>query len=442
MKAFLYVSDSGGGTYPSVEDLRGALLNRGVTAGINAEALVAMVNQLMCNTYIEVAAGTPALAGVPASIEVLIDVSQKGRPRVLPGGKVDHRDISYVVNVRKGTELVRRIPPIPGTDGRTVFNRPVRAPVVDDKPLKAGRGTVLSAIAPNVLVADINGAVVVFPDGRVEVVDDKVISGNIDYSTGNVRFSGNLTVSGTLRAGFEIDVEGNCRIGGNMEDSKITCLGDLEITGGAVGQTKGTIKCAGSLKVRHIANFTVMTGGDIRIMEDAVHCTMSSEGNIVVKSVVGGTVAAGKTIEADSIGTEAEARTVIDLGGKYLLMQRKYALLKELADVTGSIGGVKQTMFELVRDEMSPTGVLMQGAMGRLNGLKEKHADRLRRCGEVQSEMELIDKKLENAPIPYVKASTVFPNTLIKFGSIEKLIKEKLFQARIVAQGDKIVVGK
>ena len=57
-------------------------------------------------------------------------------------------------------------------------------------------------------------------------------------------------------------------------------------------------------------------------------------------------------------------------------------------------------------------------------------------------QMELIDKKLESAPIPYVKASTVFPNTLIKFGSIEKLIKEKLFQARIVAEGDKIVVGK
>jgi uncharacterized protein (DUF342 family) len=442
MKAFLYVADSSGGEYPTVDDLRSALLGRGVITGINGDALAAMANRMPCNAYIEVAGGIPAVPGVSASIEILIDVSQKGRPRVLPGGKVDHRDISYVVNVRKGAQLVRRIPPIPGKDGQTVFGRPVKAPIPDDKPLAAGRGTAMSPTTPNVLIADINGAVVVFPDGRVEVVDDKVISGNIDYSTGNIRFSGNLTVNGTVRAGFEIDVEGNCRIGGNVEDAKITCLGDLEIIGGAVGQSKGELKSAGSLKVRHLANFSVMTGGDIHILEDAVHCTMSSEGNVQVKSVVGGTIAAWKNIEAESIGTEAEARTVVDLGGKYLLMQRKYALLKELADFTGNIGSVKQAMFELVRDEMSSAGVLPLGAIGRLEEFKKKHSAHVRRCSEVQVEMEALDAKLAKAPVPYVKASTVFPNTLIKFGALEKLIKEKLVQVRIIADGDRIIVGK
>jgi len=65
--------------------------------------------------------------GTPGSIEVLIDVSQKGKPRVLPGGKVDHRDISYVVNVRKGTPLVKHLPPIPGKDGCNVFGKTVVA---------------------------------------------------------------------------------------------------------------------------------------------------------------------------------------------------------------------------------------------------------------------------------------------------------------------------
>jgi hypothetical protein len=56
--------------------------------------------------------------------------------------------------------------------------------------------------------------------------------------------------------------------------------------------------------------------------------------------------------------------------------------------------------------------------------------------------METLDKKLGGNPIPFVKASTVYPNTLIKFGSVEKLINEKLVQARITVDGEKIVVGK
>jgi hypothetical protein len=442
MKSFLYVSDILSGDYPTSDDLKNALTDHGVTTGIDQDALILMEKRLVCNTFVEVARGIAPTAGTPGSIEVLIDVSQKGKPRVLPGGKVDHRDISYVVNVRKGTPLVKHLPPIPGKDGCNVFGKTVVAPVVKDQQFSRGKGTAVLPSDPNVLVADINGAVVVYPNGKVDVVDDKIISGNIDYSTGNVRFSGNLKVNGTVRAGFEIDAEGDCYIGGNVEDAKITSLGDIEILGGAVGQSKGMLKCAGSLKIRHIANFSVLAGGDIFILEDAIHCTISSEGNVRAKSVVGGTVAAWKAIEAETIGTEAEAKTIVDLGGKYILMQRKYALLKELADVTGHIGTVKEGMFKLVRDEMDAAGELSDGALERCAALKKKHRVGIKRCSDVQAEMETLDKKLGGNPIPFVKASTVYPNTLIKFGSVEKLINEKLVQARITVDGEKIVVGK
>jgi uncharacterized protein (DUF342 family) len=442
MKASLYVSLILEGDYPTEGDLMDALREHGVTTGIDSNALVLMGKQLVCNTYVEVANGMAPTAGTPGSIEVLIDVSHKGKPRVLPGGKVDHRDISYVVNVRKGTPLVRHIPPIPGKDGCNVFGKPVLAPVPKDQPFSRGKGATVLPGDPNVLVADINGAIVVHPDGKVDVVDDKIISGNIDYSTGNVRFAGNLKVNGTVRAGFEIDVEGDCHINGNVEDAKITSLGDIEILGGAVGQTKGALKCAGALKIRHIANFSVLAGGDILILEDALHCTISSEGSIRAKSVVGGTVSAWKTIEAETIGTEAEAKTIVDLGGKYVLMRHKYALLKELADVTGEIGTVKEGMFLLARDEMDPAGDLSDGAHERLTAFKKKHRAGIKRCSDIQTEMETLDKKLGNTPIPIVKATTVYPNTLIKFGGAEKLIDEKLIHARITVDRDKIVVGK
>jgi uncharacterized protein (DUF342 family) len=430
------------GDYPTIDDLIDALTKRGVITGIDSDALSLMEKRLVCNTFIEVARGIAPTAGTSGSIEVLVDVSHKGKPRVLPGGKVDHRDISYVVNVLKGTPLVRHIPPIPGKEGCNVFGKPVLAPVPKDQQFSRGKGVATMPNDPNVLIADITGAIVVYPNGKVDVVDDKIISGNIDYSTGNVRFSGNLQVNGTVRAGFEIDVEGDCSIGGNVEDAKITSLGDIEILGGAVGQTKGALKCAGDLKIRHLANFSVLAGGDILVLEDAIHCTISSEGSVKAKSIVGGTVSAWKTIEAETIGTEAEAKTIVDLGGKYVLMRHKYMLLKELADVTGEIGRVKEGMFLLVRDEMDPAGELSDGARERLTARKKKHRDGIKRCSDIQTEMETLDKKLDNSPIPFVKAATVHPNTLIKFGGAEKLIDQKLVHARITVDGDKIVIGK
>jgi len=66
-------------------------------------------------------------------------------------------------------------------------------------------------------------------------------------------------------------------------------------------------------------------------------------------------------------------------------VQRKYALLKELADVTGHIGTVKEGIFKLVRDEMDPAGELSDGALERCGALKKKHRVNIKRCSDVQA---------------------------------------------------------
>jgi len=442
MKAYLYVSDAAGGIYPSESELFKALGEHGVVSGVNAGTLQAMVAEKACNTYVEVAQGALPVPGTPGRMEILVDVSSKGIPRKLADGRVDHRDIGYVVNITKGTPLVKHIPPVQGTAGHTVFNKPIEPLPVSETPIIPGNGAVASPDDRDVLIADIDGAIVIHTDGKIEVIDNKVISGNIDYSTGNVKFSGNLRVTGTVRAGFEIDVEGDCCIGGNVEDAKITGQGDIEIVGGAIGSAKGAIKCGGALKVRHIANFNVQAGGDITIMEDALHCTLSSEGSIRAKNIVGGSVAAWKTVETETIGTEAEPKTIVDLGGRFLLMQRKYTLLKELTALTGEIGSLIEGIFTLTRDEMDTTGTLAECSLARLEALKKDHRRRRDACARVQTDIETLDAKIKNSPIPTIKAQTVYPNTIIKFGTNEKPVREKIIHARITVDGEKIFIGK
>ena len=442
MKAFLYVTDSAGAGYPTEEQLFHALEQHGVVYGISAAALRAMHAGAVCNTYVEVAQGSPPGQGAPGKAEILVDLSGKGKPRKLADGRVDHRDISYVVNITKGTPLMRHIPPVPGAEGRTVFNKTIAPSQVSDVAFVAGQGSVISPQDTHILIADINGALTIHADGKIEVVDNKVVSGNVDYSTGNIRFSGNLRVTGTVRSGFEIDVDGDCIIGGNVEDAKITCRGDVEIFGGAIGASKGAIKCGGGVKVRHIANFTVQSGDDIRIAQEALHCILSAHGNIIAKSIVGGTVAAWKAIEAESIGSEAEPKTIVDLGGRFLLMQKKYHLLKELTALTGEVGVLKESMFILTRDEMDGTGKMSEGALKKLDAMKTDHRQRRDKCSQVQTDIESLDEILKHNPVSSIKAQTIYPNSILKFCTAEKTVQEKLNHARITVDGEKIVMGK
>ncbi len=442
MRAFLYVSDSAEDGYPGKEELLAELNNHGVIHGINTATLEVMAKTKTRNVYVEVAQGDFPVPGTPGRIEILIDVSNKGKPRKIAGGRVDHHDISYVVNVTKGTPLVKHIPSVPGKPGMTVFQVPIEPMPVPDKPLIAGRGTKISPDNANILIADINGAILVSSDGEIDVIDSKVVSGNIDYSTGDIRFSGNLRITGTVRAGFEVEAEGDCFISGNVEDAKIICRQDIEIIGGAIGATKALLKCAGSIKVKHVANFNVQAGEDIHILEDSLHCTLSAEGSVKAKTIVGGSVSAWKIIEAESIGAEAEPKTIVDLGGQHELLKKKDALLRQLAALTAEIGSVKEGMFFLVRDELDAAGNLHEGSLARLKIMKGSHRQRKEKYTQVQTALETVDEKLKNSPVPSVKAHTVYPNTIIKFGTFEKCIKEKITHARITVDSEKIIIGQ
>jgi uncharacterized protein (DUF342 family) len=441
LKAFMAVPESMVANYPPFDDLKKFLVDFGVVYGIDDNALHQMVRNKTYNIPVEVAHGTPVTPATPGRIDILVDVSSRGKPKARAGGRVDLRDLGYVVNVRKNAQIIRRIPPVPGKEGKMVTGKTLGVIQPPNLMLLPGKGTRILEGDPNMLVADVDGAVMVYPNGKAEVLTDKVIPSSIDYATGNIFFSGNLQIKGTVRSGFEVEAEGNVWITGSVEDAKVSALADLEIVGGAAGSGNGIIKCAGRLKTRHIQNLTVRAR-DVVVSEDVVHCDIWAEAGISAKAIVGGTVSAGKLIEADSVGTEAEAKTVVDLGGMGVLLKQKYDLLRDLATVTGDIGTLKGTMFRLVRDEMDEKGELPAGPLSRLEELRKQNRELLDKNDAIQKEVETIDEKLKSSTVPVLRAGVVFPNTVIKAGNLEKLVKEKLVNVVITLDQNAIVVNR
>ena len=441
LKAFLLVPEGMIETYPSLDELRISLTEHGIVHGIDDAALERMAAGKTINLKVEVAHGMLPVDGTPGRIDILVDVASRGKPKALSGGRVDHRDLGYVINVRKNTQILRRFPPMPGTEGKTVTGKPIACRQFPFVALLPGPGTRILDEDPNVLVADKDGAVAVFPNGKAAVLDEKTISGDIDYATGNITFMGNLQIKGTVRGGFEVEAAGNIWIGGSVEDAKVIAGGDLEIVGGASGSGNGALKCGGALKARHFQNFSAHAL-TVEVFEDMVHCTVWAEGSITARSIVGGTISAGKLINVDSIGTSAEPRTVIDLGGMAALLNQKYGLLKDLAAVTAESGSIKESMFHCVKNEMDAEGMLPQGALIRLEELRKKSSECMEKNAQIQKDIEAIDEKMKKQSAPELLAKMVYPNTLIKAGSLEKNIKETITNVKIAVDQNSIAVER
>ena len=417
--------------FPSCSELHSLLVRRGVIFGINEQILTQISSGKTREYRIEVARGVPPKPGIPGRIEILVDISGMGKPKVLSDGRVDHRDIGLLLNVRKGDSLARRIPPQPGTEGRTVFGKSIQAPPVADVSLQKGPGTVISPADPNLLIAELDGALIIDPSGCIEVRTEKVIRGDVDYSTGNVVFSGDLLILGTIRSGFAVDNKGSLKVSGNIEDAIVRCTGNLEVDGGVIGAGNGTIQSGGSIRARHAENFSITAEGDICIVESMLHCVVSSGGKVKSKLLVGGMVTAGE-VYADTIGSTAETRTIVDIGRMQLLIQERYALLKRLGQITTELVSHKQQLFSLVRDGLDEHGMLSPEQEKRLDSLREKTVESISNSRFVQARIEEIEKlEHEQNFEPGIVAGTVFPNTLVKYGSGERLIMEKISNVRL-----------
>ena len=441
LRAFLYLSENILEFFPSFEELRSLCAERGIVFGLNEPKIRDVAENKTCNVKVEIATGMAAVQPVAGKIEILVDVSSRGRPKVLSGGNVDHRDIGYIVNVRKNAPIMRLTPPIPGTDGATVLGKAIPCAMPPVLKVIAGAGTRFLEEDPNVLVADKDGAVAIFPNGKAMVLDEKIIPGDIDYTTGNVTFLGNLFIKGSVRGGFSVEAAGNVTIAGNIEDALVKCGGNLIVSGGASGSGHGRIECEGTCSMKHCQNFSVSTVSLI-VVEDIVHCSIWAENSLRAKSVVGGTVSAGKSINVEAVGTSAEPRTVIDLGGMSVLLKQKYELLKDLASTTTETGNVKTAMYSLVKDEMDTSGELARGSLARLEELKKNGAQCVEKITVLQGTLERLDEKLKMLSIPEMRARTIYPNTVVKAGPLEKIIKELLVGSVVSLSQNAITISR
>ena len=230
----------------AARDLPRALGALGVRHGFVEDALAGLMSAAegaVEGARVLVAEGQPARAGADGRLEFIVDASNRAQYAEKADGSLDFRETNLVHAVREGEALAVVHPPAAGVPGRNVFGEAL--------PAKAGSPARLQ-LGPNVaagsgsrqLVAKAAGRVL-FDGVKLSVEPVMTVPGDVDYSVGNIRFPGFLTVRGSVLDGFEVEAARGVEIGGVAGACTVRSDGDVTVRGGVNGHNKAVIEAGG-----------------------------------------------------------------------------------------------------------------------------------------------------------------------------------------------------
>jgi len=303
--------------FPSESDIDSVISEAGITTGIDRSILKKIISEKRNVDKLVFAKGEPCVNGEESKLIWYVNLNTSLRPTITEHGKVDFKHLKQCEPVEKGQELVSKLPPARGIPGVTVTGESISS-VGEDISLPAGKNTTVSEDGLT-LYAAIDGHAFWMSE-KVHVDNIYHIKGDVDFSTGNVRFDGTVIVDGDVRSGFRVEATDTIHIGGNVEAAEIfSHNGDVIIQLGIVGRGKAKVLANGSLRCGFIQDGNVGVRGDVIIERYSINSNITSGGRVLLNHnealIRGGKVVADQGIEASEIGSERNIKTEVGISG-------------------------------------------------------------------------------------------------------------------------------
>lgn len=345
------------GKPPTIEEIENFLKEKGIIHGIRREVIDEIISTPKYNIEYPIAYGDPPRVGEDARLVYHEKLLQKLNNTDFIQKDIDLKETNQLIIVYIEEELAQVIPPKKGPDGKNVKGEVVEGIPGKDLKLKLGKNVEL---IENKVISKIDGKFISKEEKNgeifLDVSDEHKIDGNVDYSTGNIRFPGKIVINGDVKPGFVVEAKTYIEIKGVVEAATIICEGEAHIFG-IKGGGKGLIKVE-SLYCNYIENAQVEVSESVIVKTSIVNSSVKSGKSIIVEGsngrISGGTVLATNLIEADILGSEGNVKTICEVGISPELNQ-------ELVDL--------ETKVALITDNLKKLSSILTG----LKKLKEKN---------------------------------------------------------------------
>lgn len=224
--------------------------------------------------------------------------------KLLGNGKIDFRERKMFVGVTKGQTIATRIPATSGTPGINVSGEEIPQLPGKDIPVTVSDDTCYDERS-GIITASHAGILSLVGENSIKVCAKQVITGNIDYNTGNIESYDAVEISGTVLPGFKVQTQGDLLIGGNVRSGIIRCHGNLVIKGGILGE-QCRVRSYGDADFSFMERGRLRVNGNVIVRKQAYHADIMADGDIYCEEksrVMGGRLLCSGNIQIGTVGS-------------------------------------------------------------------------------------------------------------------------------------------
>jgi hypothetical protein len=297
----------------------------------------------------------------------------------------------------------------PGELGTNVYGEQV--PFEDEQPASITAGKNTRTEGDRIVAA--KSGLLEITDGVVSVARDLTLSCDIDNSTGNISFPGNLTLSGTVHDRFRLWVGGDLETKEVLDASEVFCRGKLTAPGGIIGKGTALVRSRGKVRAKFVESCTVESKSAVYVENFCYHARVLALDRLATGGhgkIVGGEVRTAHGVVADEIGNKAGLETRIVVGMDFIV-ERK-------------LEQTKRQIEKLQRAIAKLDGRLASTDSSRLHNRRLRLAEKLNEYQVILS--NLVGKLDRNERAQVVARSAVHTGTVVEICRAVTVVEDEL----------------
>ena len=369
-----------------------------------------------------IARGVPPQNDKKGIVEKLYEKASESEESPESGsGRQSHYDRTDIVTVSKDQQVIRLAPPVPGQNGRDVYGKEIPRKLAREVKVRLGINV---RQEQEYILADCDG-VLEYKGDKVWVSPKLEIAGNVDFSVGNIDFSGDVFISKNVQDLFKVHSGSDIVINGVAEAAEVHADQDLEVVSGMAGKDKGVFSAGQDLKGKYITNAKARAGRNIEIRSEIVQSEVVCGGQLIVEhgSLVGGRIVAAGGAKVKDLGSDANVKTTIEVG----IDEDVRLKYNEVADEIK----LRRRKAEKVRQVVEP---LLQNQKHLTADQKEKATELLYQASELEDSAEQMVEELravvtlsEERTLAEIEVfGKVYSGVTIRFPQVETTITKTL----------------
>lgn len=436
MQATINLPPKENGGHYTIFEVTKMLRRSGVKQGIDNERLKKAIENDEFNQDIIVARGKPVINGKDGFYEYYFNKALKKSPKVLENGAVDYKNMNLFETVQKDQLLAEYIPPKKGEFGYNVLGEFIPPQKGQELPPLFGEGFFMSEDHRK-YYSLLDGIVELENDEKLSVRSLLVITGDVDVSTGNIVFDGDVNITGTVCAGFSVSAKGNVSVDGRCENCTICAGKDILIRRGCHGNGTGHIQAGGSVIGHFFESVTVRAGGDMEASY-LLNTNVSVNGMLKVGGrrgvIIGGKVAAKMGIDCQGVGTVAEVKTILQVGIDTADMTHYQELSKQLLKVQTEIKTLEAGVVKLMGIQDKDEETL--NFFNRLT--KALYNQKAERKNLEQEKKDMAERMTKQKTARIVVGGIVYPGTKIYINTEPYVVQQECRNIQFVKWGNTI----